>query len=109
MAMNKLITVEIAYACPDKQRIITIQVEAGSSIETVIDRSGILEVFPEINLLKQKVGVFSKIKKLTDEVEEGDRVEIYRPLIIDPKEARRNRAEKKNSHSQKTKNGKKKS
>jgi len=109
MEPSKQITVEVAYACPDRQCILTIQVDAGSTIETVIDRSGILEFFPEIDLMKQKVGVFSKIKKLTDQVEEGDRIEIYRPLIIDPMEARRSRAEKKNSHSEKAKNGKNKS
>src|SRR5882724_8268134 len=75
MASNKYITVEVAYARPDTQRILTVQVEADTTIETVIERSGILELFPEIDLMKQKVGVFSKAKKLTDQVKEGDRIE----------------------------------
>jgi putative ubiquitin-RnfH superfamily antitoxin RatB of RatAB toxin-antitoxin module len=93
MAHPKQITVEVAYASVDRQELLTLQVEEGAQIETVIDRSGILEIFPEIDLMKQKVGIFSKIKKLTDTVQEGDRVEIYRPLLIDPKEARRKRAQ----------------
>ena len=94
MAMDKKIMVEVAYARKDVQRIIVVEVNEGSTIETAIDRSGILELFPEIDLMKQKVGIFSKLKKLSDLVVEGDRIEIYRPLIIDPKEARRNRARK---------------
>jgi len=89
-----MIKVEVAYAVPDIQRIFTVYVMPGSTIEMAIDRSGVLEVFPEIDLLKQKVGIFSKQKKLSDIVSEGDRIEIYRPLTIDPKDARRKRANK---------------
>ncbi len=91
----KNIKVEIAYALPDRQQIFTVYIPSGSTIETAIDRSGILEIFPEIDLMKQKVGIFSKLKKLSDIVSEGDRIEIYRSLMIDPKEARRRRAAKK--------------
>jgi putative ubiquitin-RnfH superfamily antitoxin RatB of RatAB toxin-antitoxin module len=87
----KLISVEVAYALPTEQKIIALQVEEGCSIETVIDLSGILILFPEIDLSQQKVGIFSKLKKLTENVRAGDRIEIYRPLAIDPKEARRRR------------------
>lgn len=93
--MVKNIYVEVAYATPTLQKIIKIEVPANCSIETAIDKSGILEIFPEIDLTKQKVGVFSKAKQLTDVVEEGDRIEIYRALLLDPKEARRQRATKK--------------
>ena len=89
--MANLITVEVAYAKPDAQKIITVQVEKNSTIEMAIQRSGILELFPEIDLTKQKVGIFSQLKKLTDKVQHGDRIEIYRELTIDPKEARRKR------------------
>ncbi len=95
MAQGKKIMIEVAYANPNQQCIITVEVEEGSTIETVIDRSGILELFPDIDLMTQKIGIFSKIKKLTDPVQAGDRVEIYRALLIDPKEARRKRALKK--------------
>jgi uncharacterized protein len=88
----KMILIEVAYALPQEQKIISLEVEEGCSIETAIDRSGILLLFPEIDLSKQKVGVFSKVKKISETVHEGDRIEIYRPLLIDPKEARRKRA-----------------
>ena len=89
------IEVEVAYATPDSQRIFKVIVLQGSTIETAIERSGVLDVFPEIDLMMQKVGIFSKQKKLSDLVSAGDRIEIYRPLLIDPKEARRQRARKK--------------
>lgn len=87
----KVIDVEVAYARPDSQKIISLQVEEGSTIESIILQSGILGFFPEIDLSVQKVGVFGKIKKLTDKVEQGDRIEIYRDLLVDPKEKRRKR------------------
>lgn len=95
MEKTDKLTVEVAYAQPDRQQIITVKLEQGTTIETAIDRSGIVELFPEIDLNKQKVGIFSKLKKLTDVVKDGDRIEIYRELIINPKEARRKRAKKK--------------
>lgn len=91
MVESKKIKVEVAYATPEQQKIFVLEVEQGVSIETVIDRSGVLEEFPDIDLMTQKVGVFGKLRKLTDEVCEGDRVEIYRGLLIDPKEARMKR------------------
>jgi putative ubiquitin-RnfH superfamily antitoxin RatB of RatAB toxin-antitoxin module len=93
MEKDNSFTVEVAYARPTDQRIIEVQVAPGSTLETAIDRSGILELYPEIDLNQQKVGVFGQIKKLNDMVCEGDRIEIYRPLTIDPMEARRNKAE----------------
>ena len=92
--MSKLITVEVAYAKPDDQRLIVIKVGETCTIESVIYQSGILTFFPEIDLTRQKVGIFGKVKQLTDYVMDGDRIEIYRPLIIDPKEARRAKAKK---------------
>ena len=86
---NIKLTIEVAYATQNSQKIISLQVDEGSTIETVIDKSGVLEIFPEIDLSQQKVGIFSKTRKLTDLVKNGDRIEIYRPLTIDPKEARR--------------------
>ncbi|MCE3238030.1 MAG: pasI [Gammaproteobacteria bacterium] len=94
MVERKKITVEVAYAIPELQRILSIQIEEGSTIQSAIERSGILQLFPDINLNKQPVGVFSSLRKLTDKVQHGDRVEIYRPLVIDPKEARKQRIKK---------------
>lgn len=91
MASNK-IKVEVAYAAPDRQCILVVELEQGSTIEAAIKGSTILSEFPEINLEKQKIGVFGKLRQLDEVVNDGDRVEIYRPLVIDPKEARRAKA-----------------
>lgn len=90
-----MITVEVVYAKPNEQKILKVEIAEGSTIEQAILASGILALFPEINLSEQKVGVFSKTKLLSDEVYSGERIEIYRPLTIDPKEARRKRVKKK--------------
>ncbi len=90
MVMNK-IKIEVAYALPQDQVILVVEVDEGSTIEMVIKVSGILQRFPDIDLSKQKVGVFSQERGLSELVREGDRIEIYRPLVIDPKEARRQR------------------
>ena len=98
MALNKCIKVEVAYARADVQRIIPLEIEADSTIETAILRSGILNLYPEIDLNKQVVGIFSQLRKLSDRMQEGDRIEIYRPLFIDPKEARRRKAHHSKRH-----------
>ena len=90
---EKHITVEIAYALPEQQLIITIQIAERSSIENAIQTSGILQRFPEIDLNMNKVGIFGKLAKLETSLRDMDRIEIYRPLIVDPKAVRRNRAE----------------
>ncbi|WP_017444611.1 RnfH family protein [Gayadomonas joobiniege] len=91
---EQLITVEVAYALPTRQSLLEIHVAAGTDIKTCIEQSGILEQYPEIDLKKNKVGIWSRTCKLTDTVKHKDRIEIYRPLIADPKEIRRRRAEK---------------
>jgi putative ubiquitin-RnfH superfamily antitoxin RatB of RatAB toxin-antitoxin module len=92
-AMAKL-QIEVAYATAERQHIIPLEVEADCTIEMAIRASGMLALYPEINLAHQPVGVFSKSRQLADKVQHGDRIEIYRPLIIDPKEARRAKAKK---------------
>jgi putative ubiquitin-RnfH superfamily antitoxin RatB of RatAB toxin-antitoxin module len=92
--MSKHIRVEVAYALPERQEIISVDVPEGCSVGEAIKISGILQRFPEINLDKQGVGVFSKKRLLTDVLAAGERVEIYRPLLIDPKDARRAKAKK---------------
>lgn len=86
--------VEVAYARPDVQVILEVDVPEGATAEEAIRASGILERFPEIDLSEQKVGIFSKVAPLSKELREWDRVEIYRKLIADPKAARRQRAQK---------------
>jgi putative ubiquitin-RnfH superfamily antitoxin RatB of RatAB toxin-antitoxin module len=92
MENAETIPVEVAYALPDKQVILALEVVADATVADVIAQSGILAQFPEIDLEKNKVGVFGKLGKLADTVHAGDRVEIYRPLIADPKEVRKQRA-----------------
>jgi putative ubiquitin-RnfH superfamily antitoxin RatB of RatAB toxin-antitoxin module len=89
------LAVEVAYAKPEAQVIIPIEVEQGTTVQQAIELSGILEQFPEIDLKQNKFGVFGKIAKGDTELRDRDRVEIYRPLIADPKESRRRRAAKK--------------
>jgi putative ubiquitin-RnfH superfamily antitoxin RatB of RatAB toxin-antitoxin module len=92
-----MIRVEVAFARPDRQEIIALDVEEGTSAVEAVKRSGIVELFPEIDPDSANMGIFGKaIKKPSDHgLREGDRVEIYRPLKIDPKQARLNRAKKK--------------
>lgn len=84
--------VEIAYATPTEQVILSQSAHPGLTVEQAIRRSGILERFPEIDLAVAKVGIFGKLAALDTELNAGDRVEIYRPLIADPKAARKKRA-----------------
>ncbi|CCG88098.1 RnfH family protein [Erwinia piriflorinigrans] len=88
------IAVEVVYALPEKQYLYNVKVPQGSSVEQAISASGLLQLRPEIDLQENKVGIFSRPVKLHDEVNSGDRVEIYRPLIADPKDLRRQRAER---------------
>jgi hypothetical protein len=86
-------TIEVAYATPNKQVILTVPFKAEMTVEKAVLASGVLDEFPEIDLNKNAVGIFSKPCKLDTQLRVGDRVEIYRPLIADPKEVRRQRAE----------------
>ena len=91
--MTDLIQVEVAYAEPDTQVIIPLKVPQGTTIEQAIIKSGVLTMFPSIDLAVNKVGIFSKLSKLDTTLREKDRVEIYSKLIADPKEVRKQRAE----------------
>ena len=91
-ATADLIAVEVAYATPQKQHLLSLNVPQGSTIEDAVRRSGILELCPEINLEVNKVGVWGKLSSLGQTLESRDRAEIYRALKADPKEARRKRA-----------------
>lgn len=88
-----LITVEVAYAMPDEQVILSLEIAKDCTVEDAIKHSGILEAFPQINLSDDKVGIFGKMCKLDATLRNKDRVEIYRKLIADPKESRRQQAE----------------
>jgi len=88
------IHVEVVYALPDRQYRHQITLADGSTLEQAIKASGILSQRKDIDLAKNKVGIFSRPARLDDRVNDGDRVEIYRPLLIDPKDLRRQRAER---------------
>lgn len=101
MADTDLIDVEVAYALPKQQKIVALRVEPGTTAFQAVERSGIAKVFAEIDLESAKMGIFGQalgtkgLKPAREHVlQQGDRVEIYRPLICDPKEVRRKRAEK---------------
>lgn len=83
--------VEVAYALPEQQVILEVMVDPGATAEQAVELSGILKQFPDIDLSVNKVGIFGKLGKKTAELKAGNRVEIYRPLIADPKEVRRKR------------------
>jgi len=95
--MGKKIQIEVAFAAPDKQSIIRVDVSDGTSVFDGAQHSGIDKIYPEIDFSTVDMGIFGKtIKKPKDQtLREGDRIEIYRPLLIDPKQARLNRAAKK--------------
>lgn len=88
---NDEFKVEVAYATPQQQVILDLMVSPDTTIEQAIEQSGVLERFPEIDLSVNKVGIFGKLSKKTLGLKAGDRVEIYRPLLADPKEVRRKR------------------
>ncbi|HPE03738.1 MAG TPA: RnfH family protein [Thauera sp.] len=86
--------ISVSYAHPEKPAWVRLDVEEGCTLRAAIERSGILGRYEDIDLTRNKVGVFGKIKPLDTVLAEGDRVEIYQPIVIDPKTApRRKRAE----------------
>ncbi|MDX2368791.1 MAG: RnfH family protein [Colwellia sp.] len=91
---NGTIQVEVVYGLAHKQKLLSLPVKLGVTVEQVIIESGILTLFPEIDLQENKVGIWNKAVKLSQLVDDLDRIEIYRPLIADPKEVRKRRAEK---------------
>ena len=93
MDIAKTIRVEVAYARAEQQLILELRVDQTASVEQAILDSGILQRFPEIDLTVNKIGIFGKLTKLDQPLRDQDRIEIYRPLIADPKSIRKKRAE----------------
>ncbi|HXV10069.1 MAG TPA: RnfH family protein [Burkholderiales bacterium] len=87
----RLIHVEVVYARPEEQVLLALEVGHGATVGQVIKRSGILDRIPEIGGAPARVGIFGRSAELTALVQEGDRIEIYRPLIADPKQQRQAR------------------
>jgi len=92
---DDLIQIEVAYADPQHQEVLQLRVGANKTVAEAITESGILGHFPNIDLSVNKVGIFGAVCDLKQALRAGDRIEIYRPLLIDPREARRRRVEQK--------------
>jgi putative ubiquitin-RnfH superfamily antitoxin RatB of RatAB toxin-antitoxin module len=86
--------VEVTYALEKKQTLLELEVSEGTTLKQAVELSGIIDTYPQIDLTKDKTGIFGKIAKLDTILREKDRVEIYRPLIADPKQVRKERAAK---------------
>lgn len=90
--MSETINVEVVYALSQKQELFALRLPSGSTVRQAIEASGILAKYPEIDLTKNKLGIYAKLAKPDAVLRDRDRVEIYRPLIADPKEVRKQRA-----------------
>lgn len=90
--MAENIQIEVVYALPERQDVVPLKMPQGSSLQQAVEASGLLRKYPEIDLSKGKFGIYSKLARLDTVLREQDRVEIYRPLIADPKEVRKQRA-----------------
>lgn len=94
MAETGFIKVQVCYSTPEQVTLLELQVAADATLAQAVAQSGILQKCPEIDVAVNKLGIFGKLKPADSRLRDGDRVEIYRPLIADPKEARRRRAKK---------------
>jgi hypothetical protein len=92
MSDEPTIAVEVVYPLPKEQHVIHLEVPENSTVEDAIRASGVQEKYPEIDLASNKLGIYGKVASLDAVLHHGDRVEIYRPLIADPKEIRKQRA-----------------
>lgn len=90
--MSDSIHIEVVYALPERQELVRINLPAGSSLQQAIEASGLPQKHPEIDLASARFGIYGKLSKADAILREKDRVEIYRPLIADPKEVRKQRA-----------------
>ncbi len=90
--MTESIEIQVAYARPQRQELVTLTLPDGTTLRQAIESSGLVQRYPEIDLESGKFGIFAKLSKPDTALRDGDRVEIYRPLIADPKEVRKQRA-----------------
>lgn len=89
---DEQLTVEVCYPLPNKQELVRVKLPAGSTVMDALEASGLLAKYPEIDVKKNKLGIWNKLSKVDVVLRDRDRVEIYRPLIADPKEVRKQRA-----------------
>jgi uncharacterized protein len=90
--MTETIQIEVVYALADRQDVIPLTLAAGTTLKQAVEISGLMEKYPDIDAVKGKFGIYSKLAKPDTVLRDRDRVEIYRPLIADPKEVRKQRA-----------------
>lgn len=90
--MADVINIEVAYARPERQELVKLTLPADTTLQQAVEASGLMQKHPEIDLAKGKFGIYAKLAKLDTPLRDRDRVEIYRPLIADPKEVRKQRA-----------------
>jgi len=90
--MAEMLNVEVCYALAQRQELVKVRLPEGATLLQALEASGLLEKHPEIDLKKNKFGIFAKLSKADSVLRDRDRVEIYRPLIADPKEVRKQRA-----------------
>lgn len=97
------LAVEVAYAGTNQQLVISLEVPPGTTLSEAVARSGMVAQFPELAGLPLSLGVFGKLEKQPQQrlLQGGERIEIYRPLLIDPKQARRRRAQRQSRRGQK--------
>jgi putative ubiquitin-RnfH superfamily antitoxin RatB of RatAB toxin-antitoxin module len=86
--------VEVVYATPATQRRYAVEVREGATVRDAVEQSGVLREFPQIDLARERVGIHGRLAALDEALREGDRVEILRPLVADPKTVRRRRAQR---------------
>ena len=90
--MAETINIQVIYALPQRQELINLRLAEGATVQQAVEASGLLQKYPEIDLAKAKFGIFAKLSKADAPLRDRDRVEIYRPLLADPKEVRKQRA-----------------
>jgi putative ubiquitin-RnfH superfamily antitoxin RatB of RatAB toxin-antitoxin module len=90
--MAEVLNIEVCYALADKQEIVRLRLPEGATLGQALEASGLLAKYPDIDLKKNKFGIYAKLSKADAVLRDHDRVEIYRPLIADPKEVRKQRA-----------------
>lgn len=90
--MAEILNVEVCYAMANNQELVKVSLPEGATMQQALDASGLLAKYPEIDLKKNKFGIWNKLSKVDSVLRDKDRVEIYRPLIADPKEVRKQRA-----------------
>lgn len=90
--MADTINIEVVYALPDRQDVVALSLPEGATVQQAVEASGLPRQYPEIDLVRGKFGIYSKLARPDNALRDRDRVEIYRPLIADPKEVRKQRA-----------------